>query len=423
MGLIGSILVKLGMQTAEFDAKCNKTAKQTDTLKGTVEKLNKTVSTMRMAQVFEGVSKVGEYAVKNMGKLAGLGSGDTLTQLQGVQAVYEGLAKIPRIGWLGQLGGDAVLVADEMKNGASAVDAMTNAVDGLTKKLTTLAQAMPALTALKDNLNLQAASIRRLMGKEGYEQQTETATIELEKTIADANKTYDKLKESLGTLPQGTNDGAVAVREQLRKAEQEKNAIIEAAKNKFAATVQATDYAKAKANYDLEQAAYEKSMEWGTSIVGAREKEMDALEKQAEKQGILTEARKKDYWEVMRGNAKALDDADKLAKEQQENAKEQLSVFDQLKSQAESMLSIEDQTAQKRQEWKDKLGANYDTYAGLIDKITKPQPEHTAGESVDMASRWRDIQSDLLKPKEQITKADFDGLMTVIKNLEVRIKG
>jgi hypothetical protein len=107
-----------------------------------------------------------------------------------------------------------------------------------------------------------------------------------------------------------------------------------------------------------------------------------------------------------------------------EGLKTQLSAMEQLTKEAEKLLDVQDQTELKREEWQKKLGANYGAYADIINKLITPKSQQVSGGSpMDTSKLWEHFQTEALKGKEdetpKLTLAEIQKLNGNIADIKI----
>jgi hypothetical protein len=81
----------------------------------------------------------------------------------------------------------------------------------------------------------------------------------------------------------------------------------------------------------------------------------------------------------------------------------QLSAMESMTKEAERLLSIEDQTQLKREEWKKKLGDKYGGYSDLIERLIAPKQQSANVSPYETSKRADNFQAELLKGNKDDT--------------------
>lgn len=396
MGVIGSILVKLGMQTAEFDQQCTKSAQKSIEFKSSIEKsigaLHEMHKAMRMIAYLE-IFKIGMDAITHSNELFN-------NSVNGGQAFYKWLENLGTAGKIMQSGAN---LGNWLATGSTVEDGI--------KYLEQYKETLQKINALLSESAWNSYSKQMLFGKEGAEKERTQALIDYQKKAAKAN---EELNAAFGNMPEN-------------EWQQKKDQLSATLVNEYNQNIKDIDEKERKDNekkYNEHLSRLsEINKDWAdeTSGYSHRQREVDKLTELMDKEHLLGDARVQEYLKAIDARAKYLDNRDKEKK----RIEEEISGLKELASGAEKLLSTEDQRNEKREQWKKKLGQDYDAYSGIVEKLIAPKNKQEGGEFVDMSNRWQTIQSDMFKHEDlgQITKDEFQKLRDKLDNLEVSIRG
>ena len=115
---------------------------------------------------------------------------------------------------------------------------------------------------------------------------------------------------------------------------------------------------------------------------------------------------------------------DRIEKQKADDSglKSQLSAMEKMTKEAEKLLSVQDQTELKREEWQKALGSKYGAYADLIDKLIAPNKQSAASVSpYETSKRWENTQAELMKGKQdntpQLTLQEIQKLRAAMESM------
>lgn len=179
MATVGSILVKLGLQSASFTKGIDEATKKTDSLRTSMRGLKEAGEILRGAGAIAGVTMLGRALNDTTKKIEEMWAAFGRGALEGKEALADVLKSLPVVGQLGEglarVWEMALGRAEEVERLQAAITAQQSQISRTEKALALLAQAK----RVSESSRLKVDTAERLSGKEGV--QREFAELEIER--------------------------------------------------------------------------------------------------------------------------------------------------------------------------------------------------------------------------------------------------